>query len=89
MQDSHKYSTDKKKYNENSVGHNPNDGENQIAFSGNSEGGRDESRADKAGVEDGLASMEAISVKNAEYVTENQRPEGMTEKVGAFKIGVS
>lgn len=84
------YSKDKAMYAKNSVGHNPNEGENQTAFSGNTEGNRDESRADSAGVVDGLASMESISVKNAEYVTENQRPEGMTEKVGgSFTMGVS
>lgn len=36
------YSTDKKMYKENSMGHNPNDGENQVHFSGNTEGGRSE-----------------------------------------------
>ena len=88
--DSGDYSTDKKKLGENQMGHNPNDGENQIHFSGNSEGGRDESIRDSAGVADGLSSMEAVSVKNAENVCPNQRPKGMTDKVdGSFTMGVS
>lgn len=90
MYDSHNYSTDKKMYAKNSMGHNPNDGENHMAFVGNTEGSRDESIADSAGVADGLASMEAISVKNAEMVTANQRPESNKEKVaGSFTMGVS
>ena len=87
------YSTDSKKLKENSAGHNPNDGENQMTFSGSTEGSRDESIYDKAGVEDGLSTMESISVKNAEHVCPNQRPKGMTEKIsgdaGSFKLGVS
>ena len=84
------YSKDKKMYKENSGHHNPNDGENQIAYSGNTEYKRDESIADKAGVEDGLGSMEGISVKNAEMVTANQRPYENSESAGGpFKIGVS
>lgn len=90
MYDKHNYSTDKKMYDKNTMGHNPNDGENNMHFTGNTEGGRDESIADSAGVGYGLSSLEAISVKNAEYVTSNQRPEGMTEKVdGMFTLGVS
>ena len=84
------YAKDKHMYDKNSMGHNPNDGENQIKFSGNTEGSRDESRADSAGVVDGLSSMEAISVKDAEMVTSNQRPEHNIDKVdGSFTMGVS
>ncbi len=85
------YSTDKKKYSDNKMGHNPNDGENEMHFVGNSEGGRDEKAYDMKGVESGLASMETPEVKNAEYVTQNQRPEGMQHpasgRAGKFKIG--
>ena len=87
------YSKDKKMYKENMSGHNPNDGENQVHFSGNSEGSRDESIHDSSGVEDGLSSMQAIDVKNAENVCYNQRPKGKSESVsgnaGSFKMGVS
>ncbi|MCJ8292927.1 MAG: hypothetical protein MJK15_00840 [Colwellia sp.] len=83
------YSTDKKMYKENSMGHNPNDGENQVHFSGNTEGGRSEKIMDSAGVEDGLASIAPCSPKNYESVTANQRPEGNTAKTGEFTIGVS
>lgn len=83
------YSNDKKMYNENMSDQSANAGENQTHFSGNTESGRDESIMDKAGVEDGLSSLAPCSVKNAEMVTTNQRPEGNTAKDGQFTIGVS
>ena len=87
--DSGNYSTDKKMYNSNSQGHNPNDGENQISWSGNTEGKRDQSISMSAGVVDGLSSMTGIEVKNAERVCPNQRPKGNMMKDGEFEIGVS
>lgn len=68
--------------------HNPNAGENSMHFSGNSEGGRTSSVVDKAGVEDGLSSIEACTeCKNMGDVTANQRPMADSMSVGAFKIG--
>ena len=81
------YSKDKKMYNENMGGHNPNAGENQMHFSGNAEGGRDESISDSAGVADGLGSLASIEVKNAEDVCQNQRPKGKRSSDGGFTIG--
>ena len=83
------YEKDKKMYGGNTSSQGANLGENQVHFTGNAEGSRDETISDSAGVADGLSSMEAISVKNAENVCENQRPKGMTEKAGSFTMGVS
>lgn len=72
------------------TGGSPMDGENQIHYSGNAEGSRDESVTMSAGVADGLSSMESMDTTNAESVTHyNQRPEGNSESAGgSFKIGV-
>jgi hypothetical protein len=68
--------------------HSPNEGENNMHFSGNSEGGRSSSIVDKAGVEDGLSSMEACAdCKNMGDVTHNQRPMADSMSSGSFKIG--
>ena len=87
------YSTDKKMYSENSMGHNPNEGENHMHFTGNTEYKRDETAMDMAGVEYGLGSLETIEVKNAEMVCPNQRPKGnkgtVTGNAGSFTILVS
>ena len=83
------YSKDKKMYGENMSGQNPNAGEDQIHWSGHADGNSDGSIVDSAGVSDGLSSLEGISVKNAEMVTANQRPESNTEKAGMFTMGVS
>ena len=64
--------------------HSPNDGENQLHYSGNGEG----YNTDSAGVQSGLSHVESASnVKNAEMVTLNQRPESRQEKAGSYKIG--
>jgi len=65
-----------------------NDGENHISHSGNIEG-KSKMGGLSAGVADGLSSSTDISVKNAESVTDNQRPKGRTIKTGGFKCGVS
>ena len=63
--------------------HNPNAGEGKMHYSS----GGAENTADSAGVQDGLSSLESIDVKNAEMVSQNQRPEGRTETVGPYKLG--
>ena len=68
-------------------GHNPNVGENQTHFSGNTEGSRNESASDSVGVADGLGSFATIDVKNAEDVCQNQRPKGNRSSNGGFTIG--
>lgn len=82
--DSKMYSRDKKGYDANMDGHNPNEGENQSHYS-------DDRGAvgsmDSSGVGDGLSSIEATDVKNAEMVSQNQRPEGRRESAGSFTIG--
>ena len=65
----------------------PNEGENKVYFSGNSEGGRSTKVVDKAGVADGLSSIETIDVKNQGSISDNQRPLPMSHTSGAFKIG--
>jgi hypothetical protein len=81
------YSKDKKGYHKNVSGGSANDGENQIHFTGNSEGGRSHSIGDSAGVSDGLSHVEGMEVKNAEKVCENQRAKGNTKSSGPFTIG--
>lgn len=85
------YSKDKKKYKENRGDYNAEVGENKMDFVGNSEGGRDESISDTAGVEDGLGHIAGVEVKNAEMVTSNQRPvarsESVSNRAGTFKVG--
>ena len=88
------YSVDKKMHKQNTSGsamysgqHDPNMGENQMHWHGNTEMKRDEMIADKAGVEDGLSMVMACEVKNAEPVSQNQRPLQTSMKSGAFKIG--
>lgn len=71
----------------NKMDYDPNAGENQRKFTGNSEGGRSEMTYDKVGVADGLGSLETADVKNAETVSQNQRPKGRTESVGEFTVG--
>lgn len=67
--------------------HNPNDGENQVYYSGNAEGGRKAKVIDKAGVADGLSSIGTCEVKNAGKVSANQRPLEDSMNYGSFKIG--
>jgi len=68
-------------------GHNPNDGAGKMHHSGNAEGGRKMGGL-SAGVKDGLSSNKDINVKNAEMVSQNQRPKGRTENIGnGMKIG--
>lgn len=43
---------------------------------------------DSAGVASGLSSQQLCNVKDAESVTENQRPKGNTEDTQGVKIGV-
>ena len=68
--------------------HNPNAGENQTCWSGTAgkEGAKSGS-ADSAGVVSGLSSVEKANVKNAEMVTQNQRPEARRVKAGKYSIG--
>ena len=63
--------------------HNPNAGENQTNYSGGSGG----STTMSAGVADGLSSFEKADVKNAENVSQSQRPEANSESSGSFRIG--
>lgn len=81
------YSKDTKGYKQNMGDYSPNVGENQTHFEGNSEGGRSSNIVDSAGVESGLAHLDATEVKNAEYVCDNQRPKGRTGSYGEFQIG--
>ena len=82
------YSKDKKHHKSNVADYDPNVGENQTHFVGNSEGGRSEMTYDTVGVADGLGSLEMAEVKNAETVTQSQRPHGRTESSGEFTLGV-
>lgn len=81
------YSKDKKMYSENCCGHNPNDGENQTHFSGNTEGGRSATVVDSAGVGDGLSMVEGCEVENAESVSQGQRPMANRHTSGPFTVG--
>lgn len=83
------YSKDKKKYSSNVMDYDPNVGENQMHFSGNSEGGRSAMVSDSVGVVGGLSALDTIEVKNAEMVCVNQRPKGRTESDGPFTIGIA
>jgi len=58
--------------------HNPNAGENETHYSssGSSKGGL------SAGVADGLSSATSMEVKNAEGVSQNQRPKGNRKSCG-------
>lgn len=64
--------------------HNPNVGENQKHWSAGGSG----SNSDSAGVQSGLSSAASCSVKNAETVSQNQRPKARREKAGSFSIGL-
>jgi len=68
--------------------HSPNDGENNMHFSGNSEGGRTMNVVDKAGVVAGLSTIEDCGdCKNMGEVSDNQRPMAMSTTFETFKIG--
>lgn len=89
MKHKYDYTKDRAKMKDNTSDYSPNVGENVMHYEGNSEGGRDSSVQDMAGVEYGLGSIASIEVKNAEMVTQNQRPEGRTDMYGEFEIGIS
>ena len=71
--------------------YNPNAGENQTHFSGNTEGGRTASMDVSSGVQDGLSMAETLGdseIKNGEpMVTQNQRPKSYQKKTGQFTCG--
>ena len=68
--------------------HNPNAGENQTHFSGNTEGGGGASIGDSAGVSDGLSEVSSMPVKDGEpMVTQSQRPKSYRDKAGKFTCG--
>ena len=78
------YDMNKKGYSHNMSDYSPNAGENHMTYSS----GGAESVGDSAGVVDGLSTLEAAPVKNAEMVTMNQRPEGRRESAGdGFVMG--
>lgn len=64
--------------------HNPNAGENQTHYSG---GASSKGGVPSAGVASGLSSSQSCSVKNAESMSQNQRPKARSEKTGSFRIG--
>ena len=63
--------------------HNPNAGENQSHFSSGSSKGS----VPSASVQSGLSEAYACDVKNAENVSQAQRPQARSEKSGGFRIG--
>ena len=67
--------------------HNPNVGENQTHYSGNSADTGSSKGMDSAGVVDGLSTIAKCDVKDYEGVTVNQRPEANSMSSGSFKIG--
>tara|TARA_R110000803_G_C11698037_1_gene285025 strand:- start:104 stop:337 length:234 start_codon:yes stop_codon:yes gene_type:complete len=67
--------------------HNPNAGENQVHYSGNSADASGSKGMDSAGVVDGLSTIAKCDVKDYEGVTQNQRPEAMSMTSGSYKIG--
>lgn len=85
------YDTSKKVYSHNKMGgdmYSPNAGENHMTYDSSSSRSSTSSIGDSAGVKDGLAYLDAAPVKNAEMVTENQRPEGRRESAGdGFVMG--
>lgn len=64
-------------------GHNPNVGENQVHYSGGGKG----SNSDSAGVASGLSMVSSCECKNAESVSQNQRPKAHSTKAGSYRIG--
>jgi hypothetical protein len=67
--------------------HNPNAGENQVHYSGNSADTGSSKGMDSAGVVDGLSTIAKCDVKDYEGITVNQRPEANSMTSGSFKIG--
>ncbi len=65
-----------------SKAYSPNAGENHMAYDASSSRSSTSGIGDSVGVQDGLSHLEAAPVKNAEMVTENQRPEGRRESFG-------
>lgn len=85
METKHGYDKAKKSMSKNMSDYSPNAGENQVHFSEGmyAYGGL------SAGVVDGLAHVSPMDVKNAETVSDNQRPDGRRESAGdSFVIGV-
>ena len=81
---------DNKKMSSHSYGDiDPNAGENQVHYSGNTEGGRTASVIDSSGIEYGLSEVSSMPVKNGEpMVTRSQRPESYRKKIkGGFVCG--
>lgn len=83
------YDKAKKGYSHNkSMDYSPNAGENETIYDSSSSRSSTSGISDSAGVADGLSSIEAAPVKNAEMVTDNQRPEGRRESAGdGFVMG--
>ena len=65
----------------------PNAGEGHMTFDSSGSRSGTSGISDSAGVQDGLAAVDGFEAKNAEMVSENQRPEGRREGAGEFEIG--
>ncbi len=64
-------------------GHNPNAGENHMNYSSGDAGTINDSK----GVEDGLSMIQGGSCKNAEKVSQNQRPKANSHTKMGYRIG--
>jgi hypothetical protein len=77
-----------KGYSHNMADYSPNAGENQDHYDSSASRSSTTGIGDSAGVQDGLSMVEGTAVKNAETVTDNQRPEGRRDSAGdGFVIG--
>jgi hypothetical protein len=82
------YKMQEKGYSHNMADYSPNAGENQELYDSSASRSSTTGIADMAGVEYGLSMVKGTEVKNAEMVTDNQRPEGRRESAGdGFVIG--
>lgn len=82
MESKHGYKKMQKGYDESMMDYSPNAGENEMNYDASSSRSSTTGIGDSAGVQSGLASVDSASVKNAEMVTTNQRPEGRRESAG-------